>query len=227
MNERCTVPECRMARRCPAAPAAYIVGSRSVVHCDFMRPPGLLTATSGPDVRKKPATSGAWSRRSLQIATGVVFLVALFFRLAVILRKGGIHGIIGYDCGVYFAGADALLHGRLPYRDFTMVHPPGITLTLTPFAALTHVMTDWHAFIVAILAFCVLGAVNAVLVVLLCRRLGIAGRGAVIAGLFYAGWYGAVSAEFDVKLEPLSNFLLLLGLLALLRDQRRATRWSA
>ena len=158
---------------------------------------------------------------------GVVFVLALVFRLGVILRKGGIHGIIGYDCGVYFAGADALLHGRLPYRDFTMVHPPCITVTLLPFAALTRVMTDWHAFIVADLAFCVLGAVNAVLVVLLCRRLRLPRRGAVLAGLFYAVWFGAISAEFDVKLEPLANFLLLLGLLALLRDQRRPGRWSA
>lgn len=166
-------------------------------------------------------------RRRFRIGVAVVFVAALAMRLGVILRSGGIHGIIGYDCGVYFADADALLHGRLPYRDFTMVHPPGIMLALTPFAALTRVMTDWHAFIVATLVFCVLSSVSAVLVVLLCRRLGITRRGALIAGLFYAVWFGAVSAEFEVKLEPLCNLLFLCGLLALLRDQRRPQRWSA
>ncbi len=89
-----------------------------------------------------------------------------------VLRHGGLRGIIGYDCGVYFAGADALIHGRMPYRDFTMVHPPGITLVLTPFAALTNWGTDWQAFVVATVAFCVLGGVNAVLIVVVCRKFG-------------------------------------------------------
>jgi alpha-1,2-mannosyltransferase len=156
----------------------------------------------------------------------LVLVVALAARLGVILREGGIHGIIGYDCGVYFAGADALIHGRLPYRDFTMAHPPGVTLILTPFAYLTHWMSDWHAFIIATLAFCLLGAVNAVLVVVVCRRLGSTSLGACAAGLFYAAWFGSVSGEFEVKLEPLGNFFLLCGLLLLLRAQRRRT-WQA
>ncbi|MBB2893883.1 glycosyltransferase 87 family protein [Flexivirga oryzae] len=188
-----------------------------------MQQPGVLARRDTGPSTAATVRAGNPSR----LATAVVFVLALVLRLGVILRKGGIHGIIGYDCGVYFAGADALLHGRLPYRDFTMVHPPAITLALVPFAALTRVTTDWHAFIVATLAFCLLGAVNAVLVALLCRRLGIALRGAVLAGLFYAVWFGAISAEFQVKLEPLANFLLLLGLLALLRDQRSPGRWSA
>lgn len=193
-----------------------------------MQQPGLLLERSTAAV-ERPQRAGheAHQRRLFVVATALVFLVGLVARLGVILRKGGIHGIIGYDTGVYFSGSDALLHGRLPYRDFTMVHPPGITLAVTPFAALTNIMSDWSAFIVANVAFCIMGAANAVLVVVVSRRLGIARRGAVCAGLFYAAWFGSVSAEFDVKLEPLSNLLLLLGLLALLRDQRRPTRWSA
>ncbi|MFC6704897.1 glycosyltransferase 87 family protein [Flexivirga alba] len=193
-----------------------------------MQPPGSVIEPAAPGaVRPTPARLAALERHRPRVAAALVFAVALFFRLGVILRKGGIHGIMGYDCGVYFAGADALLHGRLPYRDFTMVHPPGITLALTPFAALTKVMTDWHAFEVATLAFCLIGATDAVLVSLVCRRLGIATRGAVVAGLFYAVWYGSIGAEFQVKLEPLGNLLFLCGLLALLRDERRSTRWSA
>jgi alpha-1,2-mannosyltransferase len=107
-----------------------------------------------------------------------------------------------------------------------MVHPPGITLLLTPFAYLTHWMTDWHAFLIATFAFCLLGAVNAVLVILVCRRLGCTSLGACAAGLFYAAWFGSVSGEFEVKLEPLGNFFLLCGLLLVLRAQRRRT-WQA
>jgi hypothetical protein len=107
-----------------------------------------------------------------------------------------------------------------------MVHPPAITLVLTPFAYLTHWMSDWHAFIVATLAFCLLGSVNAVLVVVVGRRLGFTRLGAVAAGLFYAAWYGSVAGEFEVKLEPLGNFFLLCGLLLTLRAQQRKT-WQA
>lgn len=178
-------------------------------------------------VEEAAVASVAPRRHRIPVSTIAVFALALALRLGVILRKGGIHGIIGYDCGVYFSGADALLHGRLPYRDFTMVHPPAITLVLIPFAALTHLMTDWHAFIVATFFFALLGATNAALVVLVCRRLGMPRRGALVAGLFYAAWFGSVIAEFEVKLEPLGNSLLLAGLLALLRDQRRPGRWSA
>lgn len=193
-----------------------------------MQQAGQLLGPTAVDVSRPAADRhDARRRRRFVVATSLVFVVGLVARLGVLLRKGGIHGLMGYDCGVYFAGADALLHGRLPYRDFTMVHPPGITLALTPFAALTKVMSDWHAFVLATLAFCLMGAVNAVLVVLVCRRLGVARRGAVVAGLFYAAWFGSISAEFQVKLEPLANLFLLLGLLALLRDHDRPTRWSS
>lgn len=157
----------------------------------------------------------------------LVLLVALVARLGVIFRHGGIHGIIGYDCGVYFAGTDGLIHGRLPYRDFTMVQPPGITVVLTPFAALTNWMPDWHAFFVATLAFCLLGGINAVLVVVVCRRLGFGAVASGVGGLFYAVWYGSISGEFEVKLEPLGNLFLLVGLLLLLRAQRNPTRWAS
>lgn len=162
--------------------------------------------------------------RRWQLAQLLTVAVAVVARLGILLRDGGIHGIMGYDCGVYFSGSDALLHGRLPYRDFTMVHPPGITVLLTPFAALTYVMSDWHAFIVATLAFCLLGGVNALLVIRLCRRFGIGRRGALVAGMFYATWFCAIEAEFQIKLEPLGNLFLLLGLLAAFRAQRVAAR---
>lgn len=153
----------------------------------------------------------------------VVFVVALAARTGMLLRHGGYQGIVGYDCGVYFAGSDALLHGRLPYKDFVLVHPPGITIFLLPFAWLTRFMTDWHAFTIANFAFCALGSVNAVLVTVLARRLGVAKVGAALAGLFYAGWFASVLAEFQIKLEPLGNFLLLLGLLVLHRAVTRPT----
>ncbi|MCW2494282.1 hypothetical protein [Jatrophihabitans sp.] len=157
----------------------------------------------------------------------MVFVLAFVARVAVIFDNGHIRGLCGYDCGTYFTGADAFIHGRLPYRDFVMLHPPGIMLFLTPFAALTKIMSDSHAFAIANLGFCVLGAVNATLVVVICRRLGLSTWCGVVGGLFYAAWFGSVAGEYEVKLEPLGNLALLGGVLLILRAQRVAGRRAA
>ena len=185
--------------------------------------------TQRPCATEERRPSSAVGLLRTQWIQGIVFVVALVARLGVILRSGGIHGITGYDCGVYFASADALLHGRMPYRDFTLVQPPGIMLVMTPFAALTRWISDWHALTIATVAFCVLGAVNAALVVTVCRRFGLTPWASGLAGLLYATWFGVVVGEFQVKLSPVENLFFLLGLLLLLRAQRSTTRriWPA
>jgi alpha-1,2-mannosyltransferase len=157
----------------------------------------------------------------------VVFAVALLARLAVVVTSGGFGGNYGYDAGVYYAAGDALIHGRLPYRDFVLLHPPGLMLTLTPFAWLGRMTSDHAGFVVASLAFSALGAVNAVLVVRVARRMGMAPWPALLGGGFYALWYGAIRAEYLPRLEPLGNFLLLAGLLALLAAADSGRGWLA
>ena len=156
-----------------------------------------------------------------------VFVLAVGARLAVILRHGTLHGNYGYDSGVYFAAGDALLHGRFPYRDFILIHPPVVALVLAPFAALTRVVSDEAAFTTTILAFTVLGGINAVLVLRVVRRMGLGLRCAAVAGLFYALWFGSIGSEYLIKLEPLGNLLFLLGLLAALRAvAQRSPGWT-
>src|SRR5215471_19786641 len=41
---------------------------------------------------------------------------------------------LDYDEGVYFASAAFLVRGEIPYRDFAMVHPPGLLYGLLPAA---------------------------------------------------------------------------------------------
>ena len=60
--------------------------------------------------------------------------IAFVVRLVPVLRGGGLFGIGNYDDGVYYAAATGLIHGRLPYQDFLLLHPPGMPLLLTPFA---------------------------------------------------------------------------------------------
>jgi alpha-1,2-mannosyltransferase len=142
-----------------------------------------------------------------------IAVLAFALRLGIVLfSNGGARGIFGYDAGVYYSAADALIHGRVPYRDFIFLHPPGIMVALAPFAALGRLTTDPTGYIVANVFFNALAAVNAVLVWVIARRWGLDRRAALVGGLFYAVWWGAINAEVGVRLEPLSAFLFLLGI---------------
>src|SRR3954467_6124813 len=99
-----------------------------------------------------------------------IALLAFAARLLPTLHGGGLGGIDDYDEGVYFAGAQALTAGRLPYRDFVLLHPPGIILLLTPFAMLARILSDHRAFEIARLTFMALGSINAVLTAAVARR---------------------------------------------------------
>jgi hypothetical protein len=150
----------------------------------------------------------------------VLFATAFLVRLAPVLRGGGVRGLLGYDDGVYFGAADALWSGRLPYRDFLLLHPPGILLVLAPFAGLAHAVGDPTGFAAARMMFMAVGAVNAVLAYRVAARLSTAAG--VAAGLLYAVWEPAMYAERTTLLEPLVN----LGLLAALLNLGDVTRAS-
>ncbi|WP_156043642.1 glycosyltransferase 87 family protein [Cellulomonas sp. URHE0023] len=138
----------------------------------------------------------------------------------------GVRGYHGYDDGVYFASAVALAHGHLPYRDYLFLHPPGVTLALAPFGALTHVISDSDALVAARVAFMVIGAASAALVTRIALRWGVAA--AVVGGLLYAVAAPAVYAERLTLLEPLGTVTLLGGVLLLLRaaDVGARTWWT-
>jgi alpha-1,2-mannosyltransferase len=155
----------------------------------------------------------AWQRRPAAALAAVV-LLGLVLRMGLVLASpGDIRGSYGYDASVYYASADALLHGRLPYSDFVMLHPPAIMIALLPVALLGQLVGDHNAFMVGNALFTLLGALNAGLVVAIARRWGLPERAAVLGGVFYAVWFGAVEAEISARLEPLGSFLFLLGLL--------------
>ena len=162
------------------------------------------------------------SLRDLAILAGMVTL-ALAVRLIPVLRGGGLFGTMTYDDGVYFGSAVALLDGRIPYRDFLLLHPPGILIVLAPFAALGHLIGDPAAFASSRLAFMVLGAVNVVLVTLVASRAG--RRAALVAGALYVVWEGAANVERTTWLIAPQSTLLLLALLALAGPRRRPESW--
>ena len=151
-----------------------------------------------------------------------IALLAFLARLLPTLHGGGLGGIDDYDEGVYFAGAQALIAGRLPYREFVLLHPPGIILVLTPLAALARVMSDHRAFELARLAFMALGSLNAVLTAAVARRSRMAGpAAAVVAGVLYAVWPPAIDAESTTLLTPWNSLGVLVALLLLYRRAAR------
>jgi alpha-1,2-mannosyltransferase len=109
-----------------------------------------------------------------------IALLAFVARLLPTLHGGGLGGIDDYDDGVYFAGSQALIAGRVPYRDFVLLHPPGILLVLSPLAGLARVVSDHQAFEIARVAFMALGSLNAVLTAAVARRSRLAGPVAAV-----------------------------------------------
>src|SRR6266550_7800274 len=144
--------------------------------------------------------------------TGLAVL-AFLFRLVPILLAGGLKGMIDYDDGVYMGSALSLVRGRIVYRDFFMLHPPGIVYVLAPFAALSWVFSDSTAFAAARFGSVVLGAINTFLVGALGARFG---RTAAFASAgLYAVWIVAVKVERSTWLIAPQSTLLLLVLLLL------------
>jgi alpha-1,2-mannosyltransferase len=154
------------------------------------------------------------------VLLGVLALVAFVTRAVPILFRGGLEGLHGYDDGVYFAAAIAFVNGTLPYRDFLLLHPPGIVLALSPFAWIGGVVGDPAGFAAARVAMMALGAFNAVLVALVAGRYGrVAG---FVAGGIYAVWSTASIPERSTDLHVIQNTMLLVALLVVGRSGRIA-----
>lgn len=158
------------------------------------------------------------------LAVLVIFSVAVAARLVPTLRGSGLFGLQFYDDGVHYAAATGLVHGRLPYRSFLLLHPPGILLVLAPFAEAARWLGDARGFATARLAFMVLGGVNALLVSRYLRPVGVAA--AWLGGLFYALFWPSVYSEHTVLLEGPANTCLLVALLLLAPVASRASRAS-
>lgn len=149
---------------------------------------------------------------------GPVAAVALITRLVPVLRGGGLLGLGNYDDAVYYASSVGLAHGLLPYRDFLLLHPPGITMLLLPFAALGRLIGDPDAMAVARVGFIGLGVVNAVLVSRILLPIG--ASAALLGGICYAVFFPSVYIEHSTLLETPATTCTLVAVLMLARVVR-------
>jgi hypothetical protein len=148
-------------------------------------------------------------------------LLALGLRLYDLSRPGYLLGISEYDDGTDFGSAIRLVHGALPYRDFIMVQPPGITLIMFPVALATKALGTGIAMAVARVVT-VLASVAAVPVAgLLTRHRGL--FAALVTCGVIAIYPDSILGSRTVLLEPWLVLFCLLGALAVFDGDRVAS----
>ena len=159
-------------------------------------------------------------RTGLVAVVAAVAVVAVGVRFAVLLAADGLLGSSAYDDGVYFAAGAALAHGRWPYADVLLLHPPGIVLALAPFGALGALVGDPAAVVVARLVWIGIGGAGCALVAVLAGRRSI--PAGLVAGAGAACLHPLAFGERSTLIEPLGTLLLLVALLVGDRGGRRA-----
>ncbi|HJQ36774.1 MAG TPA: glycosyltransferase family 39 protein [Thermoanaerobaculia bacterium] len=151
------------------------------------------------------------ARRAL---LGVAF-AAFAIRLAALFVHGGpLAAPTGYDDGVYFSSSALWLRGLLPYRDFVLVHPPGI---LWVFALTSWLPDPGVAFAAARVLACIAGGVSTLLIGCIVTRAA-GPLGGIAAAALYALYPDAVTAERSAYLEPFLNLAVLSSMFA--RERR-------
>src|SRR5215470_16333285 len=207
-------------RRC------YRLGSRAArrkqLGVSETTPSGTVASPGSGEPRGDSAAAPPPSARSTLTPVTVVIaaatLLALGLRFYQLSRPGYLLGVNEYDDGNYFGSAVRLVNGALPYRDFLIVQPPGITLLMVPAALLSRVTgTAWGMAVGRILTV-LAGSASVTLVGLLVRHRG------VLATVFACGicavYPASIQAAKTVLVEPWLVLFCLIGALALFeKDQ--------
>lgn len=160
--------------------------------------------------------------RAVTVAITATALVGLALRLYQLSRPGCLFGVIENDDGTYFGSAVRLIHGWMPYRDFIMVHPTGITVLMTPVALATRGYGTAAGMAVARVLTAVASAASVPLAGLIIRHRGLLAT-VVTCGIL-AVFPNALDAARTLLLEPWLVLFCLLGALAMFDGDRLADR---
>ncbi|MGA2210262.1 MAG: glycosyltransferase 87 family protein [Acidimicrobiales bacterium] len=124
--------------------------------------------------------------------------------------RAGFSAANDIDGATYFAGAVQLVYGRLPYRSFAFVQPPGILVLAAPFALASRLFGTAGSFTAVRLVMPLVGVTN---VALVGRRVRHRGPIAVlVASGSVAVYLPAVLATRTLLLEPWLDLFCLLAL---------------
>jgi Glycosyltransferase family 87 len=187
---------------------------------------GIAYRSTAPGARSSPAAGARllgcprpWTLIAV-IVTATVLAAGL--RLYDLSRPGFLLGINEYDEGTDFGSAIRLVHGALPYRDFIMVHPPGITLLMYPVALATRAMGTDTGMAVARVVTALASAAAVPLAGLLTRHRGL--FAALVTCGVIAIFPDSILAARTVLLEPWLVLFCLLGALAVFDGDQVASR---
>ena len=163
-----------------------------------------------------------WTRPGpLTVAIVIMTALGLALRLYQLSRPDYLIGVTEYDDGTDFGSAILLIHGDLPYRDFIMVQPPGITLLMAPVALATKgIGTAWGMGVGRILT-ALAGTAAVAMGGLLVRHRGL--LAVILTCGILAVYPAAVQAAHTVLLEPWLVLFCLAGTLAVFDGDRLAS----
>ncbi len=163
-----------------------------------------------------------WTRPGpVTVAIVIMTALGLALRLYQLSRPDYLIGVTEYDDGTDFGSAILLIHGDLPYRDFIMVQPPGITLLMAPVALATKgIGTAWGMGVGRILT-ALAGAAAVAMGGLLVRHRGL--LAVILTCGLLAVYPAAVQAAHTVLLEPWLVLFCLAGTLAVFDGDRLAS----
>ena len=154
------------------------------------------------------------------VATTVLALGLRTYQLA---RPGVLLGLTEYDDGSYFGSAIHLLQGKLPYRDFIFVQPPGITLLMTPAALLAKLTSTATGMAAGRILTTLASAAGVVLTGLLVRHRGVLAT--LVACGVTALFPDSIATARTVLVEPWLTLFCLAGAVAVFdRDRITASR---
>ena len=189
--------------------------------------PSAAIASPGPGEPRGDSAAASASRMAgagapVTLVIVAATLLALILRLYYLSRPGFLLSVNEYDDGPYFGSAVRLVYGALPYRDFLIVQPPGITLLMIPAALLSKVTGTAWGMAAGRLLTAGAGAAAVALTGLLVRHRGVLAT--VIACGIMAVYPDAIQATKTVLVEPWLVLFCLLGALAIFDGDHLTTR---
>jgi alpha-1,2-mannosyltransferase len=186
----------------------------------------IASPGSGGERSDTPPAARGFRNVSLTPVTLVIIagtLLALALRLYQLTRPGFLLSVTEYDDGPYFGSALRLVNGSLPYRDFLLVQPPGITLLMVPAALLGKLTGTAGAMAAGRILTALAGAAAVALAGLLVRHRGV--LAAVIVCGILAVYPDSVQAAHTILVEPWLVLFCLLGAVAVFDGDRLTTSW--
>lgn len=154
-----------------------------------------------------------WLYPALVPSLGTLALCIYILRLPHVL-----YGTNQYDDGVYMGAAMRLVHGVIPYRDFILVHPPGIVILMAPIALMGNLLGTNVALALGRELTAVVAAANVVLVAAVVRHRG--RTACLVAATAMACFPMAAAADSTLFLEPYLVFFCLAGLALMFSEGR-------